>query len=223
MRKMRRKGEMDGKELMFLVFVLILLVGTAIAVPVGIHLSNNNKKSVPTNTPEPGGTGQPVPPIVTPQSGQPPPVPPIAPPQPGQPPPVQPIVPPPPVTPQSGQAPPVPPPIVPLPIAPQSGQALPVPPLAPPSVPKKYTYVRGAKNESQTWGCKLPDSEYTSVHYRDRDELENECSLRTDCKGYYDNGRNWLISTDTEPDKCLSTPAPSQKYPFFYPRKEVEG
>jgi hypothetical protein len=63
---------------------VFILVVAAIAVPVGIHLSNNNKKSVPTNTPEPGGTGPPVPPKVTPsvppQSGQPPPVPPIVPP-----------------------------------------------------------------------------------------------------------------------------------------------
>ena len=206
---------MDWKELMLWAFVLIFVVA-AIAVPVGIHLSNNNKKPVPTNTPEPGGTGPPVPPIVTPQSGQPPPVPPLAPPPLAPPP----IVPPPPVTPQSGQA-----SVVPPSIAPQSGQAQPVPPLAPPSVPKKYTYVRGARNESQTWGCKLPASEYTSVHYNHRDKLENECSLRTECKGYYDNERNWLISTDTEPGKCLSKPAasqtaPSQIYPIFYLKKE---
>lgn len=171
--------------------------------PVGIHLSNNNKKPVPTNTPEPGGTGPPVPPIVTPQSGQPPPVPPIAPPQSGQPPPVPlPIVPPPPVTPQSGQAPPV-----------------------PPSVPKKYTYEIQARDDDQFLGCPLPNGRYSSVSAIElggmgRGLLETECSERTECKGYYDGGP-WLVSTDTEPEKCGTKS--SEKYPIFYRKKEVEG
>jgi hypothetical protein len=191
MRKMRRKGQMDGKELMFLVFVLILLVGTAIAVPVGIHLSNNNKKSVPTNTPEPGGTGPPVPPKVTPRSVQ-----------------VQ----------------PVPPPIVPPSIAPQSGQAPPVPPIAPPSVPKKYIYVRqGARNESQAWGCQLKDGKYSSVNPYELDQLEGECSDRSDCFGYYKADSGWLISTNADPKDCKEQPAPWEKYPYFYLKKEVEG
>jgi hypothetical protein len=190
---------MDWKELMSWAFVLIFVVA-AIAVPVGIHLSNNNKKPVPTNTPEPGGTGPPVPPIVTPQSGLappvPPPVPPIAQPQPGQPPPVPPpIVPPPPVTPQSGQAPPV-----------------------APSVQKKYTYERQAPNNDLLWGCQLPNGKYSSVAPIQRDELENECSSRTECKGYYD-GIGWLVSTDTEPKDCLTKS--SEKYPIFYLKKEV--
>ena len=64
---------MDAKELGLWAIVFILVVA-AIGVPVGIHLSNNNKMSVPTNTPAPGGTGPPVPPIVPPQSGQAPPI-----------------------------------------------------------------------------------------------------------------------------------------------------
>ena len=73
---------MDGRELALWAIVFILVVA-AIGVPVGIHLSNNNKMSVPTNTPAPGGTGPPVPPIVPPQSGQAPIVaPPIVPPVP---------------------------------------------------------------------------------------------------------------------------------------------
>ncbi len=208
---------MDGKELMLWAFVLIFVVA-AIAVPVGIHLSNNNKKSVPTNTQDPGGTGPPVPPKVTPQLGQAPPVPPLAPPQPVQPPPVQ---------PQSAQAPPVPPvppPIVPLPIAPQSGQASPVPPVAPQSVPKKYTYVRGARNESQTWGCQLKDGKFSSVYPYELDQLEGECSDRTDCFGYYKADSGWLISTNVaEPKDCKEQPAPWEKYPYFYLKKEVEG
>jgi hypothetical protein len=181
MRKMRRKGEMDWKDLVSWAFALILVVA-AIAVPVGIHLSNNNKKPVPTNTPEPGGTGPPVPPKVTPQSGQPPPVPPIAPPQSVQPPPVQPIV--------------------------------------PPSVPKKYTYERQARDDDQFLGCPLPNGKYSSVGPIQRDELENECSLRTECKGYYDGGP-WLVSTDTEPENC--DPKSSVIYPYFWLKKETEG
>ncbi len=186
MRKMRRKGEMDWKDLMSWAFVLISVV-VAIAVPVGIHLSNNNKKPVPTNTPEPGGTG----------------------------PPVQPIVPP-----QSGHAPPVPPPI-----APQSGQAPPVPPIVLPSVQKKYTYAQqGARNESQTWGCPLKDGIWSSINPSDLSNrgrllLEKECSERAECVGYYDNGGTWIISTDTEPEKCGTKS--SEKYPIFYRKKEV--
>jgi hypothetical protein len=199
---------------MLLAFVFILVVA-AIAVPVGIHLSNNNKKSVPTNTPEPGGTGPPVPPKVPPQSGQAPPVPPLAPPQSGQPPPV---------TPQSGQASVVPPPIVPLPIAPQSGHAPPVPPIAAPSVPKKYTYVRqGARNESQIWGCQLKDGKYSSVNPYQLDQLEGECSERVDCFGYYKADSGWLISTNADPEVCKEQPRPWEKYPYFYLKKEVEG
>ncbi len=210
---MRRKGEMDWKELMSWAFVLIFVV-SAIAVPVGIHLSNNNKKSVPTNTPEPGGTGPPVPPIVPPQSGQPPPVQPLAPPQSGQPPPVQPIVPPPPVQPI------VPPP----PATPQSGQAPPAPPV-PPSVPKKYTYERQARDDDQFWGCPLPNGKFSSVSATElggmgRGLLEKECSERDECAGYYDGGP-WLVSTDTEPKDCLTKS--SEKYPYFYLKKEVEG
>jgi hypothetical protein len=209
---------MDWKELMLLAFLLISVV-SAIAVPVGIHLSNNNKKSVPTNTPEPGGTGPPVPPPIVPlpiapQSGQAPPVPPPVPPQSGQPPPEQ---------PQSGQVSVVPPPIVPLPIAPQSGQASLVPPVAPQSVPKKYTYVRGARNESQTWGCQLKDGNYSSVYPYEIDQLEGECSERVDCFGYYKADSGWLISTNADPKDCKEQPAPWEKYPYFYLKKEVEG
>ncbi len=215
---MRRKGETDWKELMLWAFVLISVV-VAIAVPVGIHLSNNNKKPVPT--PEPGGTGPPVPPKVPPQSGQVQPVPPIAPPPLAPPPPVPPLAPPPPVQPQSGQASVVPPPIVPLPIAPQSGQAQPVPPLAPPSVPKKYIYVRqGARNESQAWGCQLKDGRYSSVNPYELDQLEGECSDRSDCFGYYKADSGWLISTNADPKDCNEQPAPWEKYPYFYLKKE---
>jgi hypothetical protein len=209
---------------MLLAFVLILLVGTAIAVPVGIHLSNNNKKSVPTNTPEPGGTGQPVPPIVTPRSGQAQPVPP----QSGQPPPVQPIVPPPPVTPQSGQAPPVPPSIV----LPQPGQppiALP-PGLAPPIVTplvvtqKKYTYEQQPKNNDQLSGCPLKDirSQLWSSELSNPglSRIEKECGEHKDCVGYYYDGTSWLVSTNKKPADCV-TKSSSEKFPFFYLKKET--
>ena len=169
---MRRKGDMDGKELMLWAIVFILVVA-AIAVPVGIHLSNNNKKSVPTNTPEPGGTGPPVPPIA-----------------------------PPPIAPQSGQAPPVTPIVV------------------PPPVPKKYTYEMQAKDDDLVWGCQLPNGKYSSVAPIQRDELENECSLRTDCVGYYD-GIGWLVSTNKKPTECDTKS--SEKYPFFYLKEETEG
>jgi hypothetical protein len=204
MRKMRRKGEMDWKELMSWAFALILVV-TAIAVPVGIHLSNNNKKSVPTNTPEPGGTGPPVPPKVTPQSGQPPPVPPIAPP--------------PPVTPQSGQAPPGRPPI-----------ALPPglePPLAPPLVvtQKKYTYEQLPRNDDQLAGCPLNDikPQLWSSHPSNPglSKIEKECGEHKDCAGYYYNGINWLVSTNKKPGDCETKS--SDKYPLFYLKKVVEG
>jgi hypothetical protein len=194
---------MDWKELMLWAFVFVSVVA-AIAVPVGIHLSNNNKKSVPTNTPEPGGTGPPVPPIVPPQSGQTPPVPP----QSGQPPPVPPIVPPPPVTPI------VPPP----PVTPQSGQAALVPPIVPPSVPKKYTYEQQAPDYDQFWGCQLPNGRFSSVSATEsggmgRGLLETECSERAECVGYYDGGP-WLVSTNKKPSECDTKS--SQKYPYFY-------
>ena len=165
---------MDGKELMLWAFVFILVVA-AIAVPVGIHLSNNNKKSVPTNTPEPGETGPPVPPIVTPQSGH----------------------------------------------------APPVPPIAPPPVPKKYTYERQATDNDQFWGCPLPNGKFSSVSATElggmgRGLLETECSERTECVGYYDGGQ-WLVSTNKEPSECNDQPAPWEKYPFFYLKKETEN
>ena len=202
MRKMRRKGETDWNELMLLAFVFILVV-VAIAVPVGIHLSNNNKKPVPTNTPEPGGTGQPVPPIVTPKSGQAL----VVPQQSGQAPIVQ---------QQSVQAPV--PPLAP----PQAGHASLVPPIAPPSVTKKYTYVRQAPDNDQTWGCQLPNSKFSSISATDsggigRGLLEMECSDREECVGYYDGGP-WLVSTNTEPENCGTKS--SEKYPIFYRKKE---
>jgi hypothetical protein len=218
MRKMRRKGEMDWKELMSWAFVLILVV-TAIAVPVGIHLSNNNKKSVPTNTPEPGGTGPPVPPIVPPQPGQPPPVQPLAPPQSGQPPPVPPLAPPPlappPLAPQPGQA-----SIVPPSIAPQSGQASLVPPLAPPSVQRKIKYEQQGPDDNLTYGCALPNGKHASVNPVQRTELEDECSLRDDCAGYYE-APGWLISTYILPKDCGNRS--SVKYPYFNKKIVTEG
>ncbi len=51
--------------------------------------------------------------------------------------------------------------------------------------------------------------------------LEKECSERVECVGYYDNGGNWIISTDTEPEKCGTKSW--EKYPIFYRKKEVEG
>ena len=170
---------MDGKELMIWAFVLILVV-VAIAVPVGIHLSNNNKKSVPTNTPAPGGTGPPVPPIVTPQSGQ---APIVAPPT------LQPCV----------------------------------------AAPKKYTYEIQDKYDDLVWGCPLKGGTWSSVSAsaselrgQGRLLLERECSERDDCVGYYD-GIGWLISTDKLPEKCDDKPEPSQKYPYFYLKKEKES
>lgn len=214
MRKMRRKGETDLKELMLSAFVFILVVA-AIAVPVGIHLSNNNKKSVPTNTPDPGGTGPPVPPIVTPRSGQAQPVPPIAQPQP--------------VTPQSGQAPPVPPSIV----LPQPGQppiALP-PGLAPPIVTplvvtqKKYTYEQQPENNDQLLGCELKDIQRrlwsSDLSNSGLSRIEKDCGEHKDCVGYYYNKINWLVSTNKRPTECDTKS--SEKFPFFYLKKEVEG
>ena len=178
---------MDGKELMIWAFVLILVV-VAIAVPVGIHLSNNNKKSDPTNTPDPGGTGPPVPPIVTPQSGQPPIAPPIAP--------------------RSGEAPIVPPPVV---------------------TPKKYKYEKRDIDNDLVWGCPLKDGIWNSVSTsaselkgQGRLLLERECSERDDCVGYYE-APSWLISTDKLPEECDDKPNPSQKYPYFYLKKEKES
>ena len=189
---MRRKGKMDGKELMFWVFVFILVVGTAIAVPVGIHLSNNNKKSVPTNTPDPGRTGPPVPPIVTPQPGQPPIAPPIVLPQPGQPP----------IELPPGLAPPIVTPLV--------------------VTQKKYTYEQQTPNNDQLSGCPLTDikSRLSSSDLSNpgRSLIEKECGEHADCVGYYYNGINWLVATDKKPGDCGNKS--SEKFPFFYLKKE---
>ena len=52
--------------------------------------------------------------------------------------------------------------------------------------------------------------------------LERECSERDDCVGYYE-APSWLISTDKLPEHCYDKPEPSQKYPYFYVKKEKES
>ena len=150
-----------------------------------------------------------MPPIVTPQSGRAPIAPPI-------------------VTPQSGQ-----PPIVPPIVLPQPGQPpIELPPgLAPPIVTplvvtqKKYTYEQQTKNNDQLSGCPLEDSKpqlwSSGLSNPGLSHIEKECGEHTDCAGYYYNGINWLVATDKRPDDCVNKS--SEKFPFFYLKKEKES
>jgi hypothetical protein len=87
--------------------------------------------------------------------------------------------------------------------------AKPVPPGPQPR--KVYSYVE-KRVENQKLGCELKNAAYASLNPNRKigdklgsQLLENECSGRDDCVGYYANGQNrggWINSTDTLPAQC---------------------
>ena len=66
------------------------------------------------------------------------------------------------------------------------------------------------------YGCQLQKSNICDISTGCEEIVKSLCDIAPDCIGYYSNGVNGFVATDTEPSTCGSSDNTLGKYPYFY-------